>query len=55
MISGWLYSQYENMGKIAKQQSGTIYTDHEFYTYLSELSYTLYFDTLKQENKGGSK
>ncbi|MDB8551080.1 sensor histidine kinase [Turicibacter sanguinis] len=51
MISGWLYSQYENMGKIAKQQSGTIYTDHEFYTYLSELSYTLYFDTLKQENK----
>lgn len=51
IISGWLYSQYDKMGQIAKQQSGSVYDNHDLYTYVSELSYTLYYDALKQENK----
>lgn len=51
LISGWLYSQYDTMGQIAKQQKGNVYVNNEFYEYLSQMSYTLYYDALKQENK----
>lgn len=50
MISGWLCSNYEKMGKIAQERAGSVYDNSELYQYLSQMSYTLYYNALKQEN-----
>ena len=51
IISGWIYSQYDKMGQIANQQAGSVYDNSELYEYLSQMSYTLYYDALKHEQK----
>ena len=51
IISGWIYSQYDKMGQIANQQAGSVYDNSELYEYLSQRSYTLYYDALKHEQK----
>lgn len=51
IISGWIYSQYDKMGQIANQQAGSVYDNSELYEYLSQMSYTLYCDALKHEQK----
>lgn len=50
MISGWLYSNYDKMEKIAQQKAGSVYDNYGLYQYLSQMSYTLYYNALKQEN-----
>lgn len=51
IISGWIYSQYDKIGQIANQQAGSVYDNSELYEYLSQMSYTLYYDALKHEQK----
>lgn len=51
IISGWIYSQYDKIGQIANQQDGSVYDNSELYEYLSQMSYTLYYDALKHEQK----
>lgn len=51
IISGWIYSRYDKIGQIANQQAGSVYDNSELYEYLSQMSYTLYYDALKHEQK----